>query len=74
MGRKILYPADDRGRCNGAVQGSRVALFVSADWQVRMFWLYGILDIPYDRLYLHTITLSGCMDICSCYIQFYYQS
>ena len=34
----------------GPMRGSLGASFVPADWQVKVFWLSGIVDIPYDRL------------------------
>ena len=37
-------------------------LFISVDWQVRMFRPSGIIDIPLDGLYIRTIPMSGCMD------------
>ena len=43
------------------------ASLVSADWRVRVFDIYGIIDRPSDHLYVHTITLSVCMDRRSCY-------
>ena len=38
------------------------ASFVLVDWQVMLFWLFGLVDRPSDRLYVRTIPLSGCMD------------
>ena len=46
----------------GLMRGSLGASFVSADWQVRVFWSSGIIYIPSDRLHIHTITLYGCME------------
>ena len=46
------------------------ASFVSSDWQVRVFWLSGLIDGPSDRLYVRTITLLGCMERRSHYIPF----
>ena len=34
----------------GPQSGSLGALFVLVDWQVRVFWSYGLIDIPSDRL------------------------
>ena len=48
-------------------QGSLGASFVSADWQVRVFWLSGIVDRPSNHLYIRNIPMSGCMDRRSCY-------
>ena len=44
------------------------ASFVPADWQMRVFGPSGIIDRSYDRLYVRTIPLSGCMGRCSHYI------
>ena len=38
------------------------ASFAPADWQMRVFWLSGIVDIPSDHLYVRTIHMSGCID------------
>ena len=38
-------------------------LFVIEDWRVRVFGMYGMVDIPPDLLYVQTITMSGCMGI-----------
>ena len=46
----------------GTRSGSLGALFVLADWQLRVFWSFGLIDRPSDRLYVRTIPLSGCMD------------
>ena len=42
-------------------------LFVSADWQVRVFLSSGLVDRPSDHQYIPTIFMSGFMDIRSCY-------
>ena len=55
-------PCTGRIPCNGAVKGSLGVLFVLEDWQVRVFWLSGLVDRPSDRLCIHTIPLSGCME------------
>ena len=34
---------------------------------MRVFGPSGLVDIPHDRLYVHTIPLSRCMDRCSRY-------
>ena len=47
----------------GPLRGSLGASFVSADWRVRVLWSSGLVDRPSDLLYVHTITLSRCMDI-----------
>ena len=57
----------------GPWMGSLGALFVSEDWRLRLFWLYGLVDRPSERLYVRNIPLSGCMERCSCYIPFYSQ-
>ena len=59
-----------QGLATGMWRGSLGASFASTDWQVRVFWLSSIVDRPSDCLYVRTITLSGCMDIRSCYIPF----
>ena len=47
---------------NGAVKrGVLGASFVTADWQVRMFGLSGLVDRPYKRMYVRTIPLFRCM-------------
>ena len=46
----------------GPWRGSLGASIESADWRVRVFWSYGLVDRPSDRLYVHTIPMSGCMD------------
>ena len=43
------------------------------DWQVRVFGTSGIVDKPYERLYMITITLSGDMDRRSHYKGQFYQ-
>ena len=45
-------------------EGSLGTLLVPADWKVMVLKLSGIIDIPYDHMYVHTITMSGCMDRC----------
>ena len=52
----------------GLWRGFLGALFVSADWQVRVFWSSGIVYRPSDRLYVRTIPLSVCMDRRSSYM------
>ena len=49
--------------------GSLGASFVSADWRVRVFWSSGLVDRPYDCLYVRTIPLFGCMNISSRYTE-----
>ena len=51
----------------GPKKGSRGMLLVLADWQVRVFWSSGIIDTPSDRMYLHNISLYGCIDRHYCY-------
>ena len=58
----------------GPWSGYLGASFVSANWGVRVFWSSGLVDRPSDRIYVRTITLSGCMGRRSRYIPFYYQS
>ena len=61
--------------CNRAVKrGSLGASLVLADWQVRVFWSYVLVDIPSYHMYVCTIPLSGIMDRRSCYIPFSYQA
>ena len=43
--------------CNGAVDcGSLGASYVAADWQVRVFGLSGIVNIPYGHLSVSNIS------------------
>ena len=51
-------------------RGSLGASFLSADWQVTVFWSSGLVDRPSDCLYVRNITLSGCMDRRYGYIHF----
>ena len=46
------------------------ALFVAAYSQVRVLGPSGIVDRQSERLYIHTINMSGFMNIHSCYIPF----
>ena len=56
---------------NGAVKRvSLGALFVSADWRVRVFWSSVLVDKPSDSMYVRTIPLSGCIYRRSHYIPF----
>ena len=48
--------------------------FVLADWIVGVFGSSGLIDRPHGCLYMWTIPLSGCIDICSSYIPFYSQA
>ena len=49
--------------CNGLDgEGSLGEMFVSTDYQVRVFGKSVILDIPYESLSIRTITMFGCMD------------
>ena len=57
----------------GTSRRSLGALFVSADWRVRVFWSSCLLDILSNRLYVSTITLSGCMDRRSCFMLLFYK-
>ena len=57
--------------CGGGPRGSCSYL---ADWQVRVFWLSGLVDRPSYRLYVSTITLYGCMNRLSRYTPFYSQA
>ena len=43
-------------------RGSLGALFVSVYFQVRVFWLSGIIYRPSDHMYIRTIPMSECMD------------
>ena len=52
----------------GPRRGSLGASYVSADWRVREVWSSGLVYIMYDRLYVCTIPLPGCMDRRSRYI------
>ena len=54
----------------GLRSGSWGALLVPADWQVRVFGLFGIVDRPSERLYIHNIPLYVYMDRLSCRIPF----
>ena len=47
------------------------ASLIPVDWQVGLFGPSGILDRPYECLYICTIPLSGCMDRHSNYIPGY---
>ena len=71
-GKSIIRQFQFKG-CNGAVErgGSLGALFLSADWQGRVFWSSVLVDRPSERLYIHTITLPGFMYRRSCYNPFY---
>ena len=40
---------------------------------MRVFELYGIIDRPSDHIYVRTIPMYGCMEICPHYIPFSYQ-
>ena len=55
----------------GSWSGSQGALAVPSDWQVRVFWMSGLIDRQSDRLYISTIPLYGCMDRRSCCIPFF---
>ena len=69
-------------RCRCSVSMKRAGFHVMGPWSgslggvVRigglargLLWSSGIVYIPSDRLYVHTIPIYGCMDRCSCYIQ-----
>ena len=54
--------------CNGSAEGGSLgALFVAADWEVRVYGTSSIVYRLSKRLYVRTITLSECMDRCSYY-------
>ena len=46
----------------GPMRGSLGASFVPADWQVRVVGSSRIVYRLYERLYLQTITMYGCME------------
>ena len=52
----------------GPRSGSLGVSFVLADWQVKVFWSYSLVDIPSERLCVHTINISGYMRRRSRYI------
>ena len=51
----------------GLSSSSLGELCVPFYWHVRVFGLYSLVDIPYDRLSVQPIPLSGSMDRRSCY-------
>ena len=55
----------------GPRRWSLEAFFVVASCRVRISGLSCFIDILYGCLYLHTINLSCCMDIHSCYMVFF---
>ena len=58
----------------GPRRGYLGASFILEDWRVRVIWSSGLVDRPSKRMYVHTITLSGCMERRSRYTPFYSQS
>ena len=46
----------------GPNSGSLGASSIPEDYRLRVFGTSGIRDRPYDRLYVQTIPLTGCMD------------
>ena len=57
----------------GPWSGSLEELFVALDWQLRVFWLSGIINIPSDHIYACTIPLYRCMERRSYYTLSYYK-
>ena len=55
---------------NGYVEAVPGGIFVTLDWLVSVFGLDGIINRLSYHLYMQNIPISGCMDICSCYILF----
>ena len=53
----------------GLRKGSQRLSFVQEDWKVRVFVSSGPVDMPSEHLSVQTITMSGCMDRCSHYIE-----
>ena len=79
QGRRRICRRSSSPRCNmsvkravfhvtGTWRRSLVALFVLVNWQVRVSWQSVLVDIPYERLYIYTIPLYGCMARCFSYI------
>ena len=56
----------------GLRNGSLDESFVTADWIVNVYELFGILDGPSDHLPVQTIPIYGCMDRRSCYSHAYF--
>ena len=73
---KFPYVGNNRNprSLTGTWSGYMGALFISEDWQVRVICSSGLVDRPSGHLYVHTITMSGCMDRLSCYVLFYSQA
>ena len=62
-GRRLSVSTKRAGfHVTGPRRGSLGVSFLLSDWQVRVFCLSGFVDRTYDRLYVHTISLSGFME------------
>ena len=58
----------------GPRRGSLGASFIPVDWRVKVFGLSGLVDRPSENMFVHTITMSGCMYRQYHYPPFYYHA
>ena len=74
FGRCYLFNVKGYNGAKERVAGGVVDNIGLASEGVRVVWSSGLVDRPYDRIYIRTITMYRCMDRLSQYIPFSYQT